>query len=163
MIEKILKYCITACSISILIVPLLVTKSTLFSYTFGKVVFFQIFVLIAAGAWILLALKNKAYRPHWKHPLILAPLLFLCSLFITSLVGINFYNSLWSSQERMLGLVTLFHYYVWLCILASVYTTWREWRTFFIVSSSVSILVFFLGLSGGITYQMQSTIGNQLF
>ncbi len=161
--EKILKSTITICSVLILLLPLLVTKSTMFSFIFPKIIFFQIFVTISFLAWILLALKNPAYRPNWKHPLLLTPLIFLVSLLVTAIFGVDFSNSLWSSQERMLGIFTLLHFYVWFIILITTYTLEYEWKNILRASLGVSIFILFFGFSQGFTVHITSTLGNQLF
>jgi len=135
----------------------------MFSFIFPKIIFFQIFVTISFFAWILLVLKNPAYRPNWKHPLFLTPVIFLVSLLVTAIFGVDFSNSLWSSQERMLGIVTLLHFYVWFIILSTTYTLEYEWKNILRVSLGVLILVLFFGFSQGFTIHMTSTLGNQLF
>lgn len=162
-VQKMLLRIIQVCLISILFLPLLVTKSTAFPFTVGKVIFFQIFIDIACAAWISLCIMNKKFRPPWKHPLVLAPLGFLLALCVTAATGVDFYNSLWSSQERMLGLVTYAYCYVWFLLLLSVYKSWSEWRIFLITTLSVGCVVLLYGLHKGPLWQMQSTLGNQLF
>ncbi|MDA2935990.1 O-antigen ligase family protein, partial [Patescibacteria group bacterium AH-259-L05] len=159
--------------IVILFLPLLVYRPVLFPYIFSKVIVFQILVEIIFVAWLFLAMYgDKQYRPHWRNPLVVALSMFMGILILTALAGVDFYKSFWSSQERMTGIVTMFHFYALFIVLISVFKNWSEWRQFIYVSLIVSFLVGLYGLGQKLGFkfllkeegvQMTATLGNPIF
>ncbi|MDD5625814.1 MAG: O-antigen ligase family protein [Patescibacteria group bacterium] len=169
------KICLTIIhwgSCLILFLPLLVYQYTLYPYIFGKVIFFRILVEIIFAAWLFLAIYNNNYRPNWRNPLIFSLTIFMGVLVLTTLTGVDISRSFWSTQERMTGVLTLFHFYAWFLILTSCFKKWQDWRKLIWTSLICS---FFIGLYGlgqkfGLKFllkennpQMTATLGNPIF
>jgi O-antigen ligase/tetratricopeptide (TPR) repeat protein len=162
-LEKICKYSIAACSSAILFLPLVVLMQTYYPYIFGKIALFRIFVEIGLMAWIPLFLLDKKYRPVWKHPFILALSAFMGVLILTMITGIDPYRSFWSSQERMTGVFTMLHFYVWFLMMISVFKTFKEWRRFIFLTIGISVIVSMYGLALQSGDRYSSTLGNPIY
>jgi len=170
--EKICLLIIHWGSYLILLLPLLAYDRVLYPFIFSKMIVFQILVEIILAAWLILIIYKKDFRPNWRHPLILTFLIFVGTLILTSLVGVNPYNSSWSSQERMTGLLTMLHFWIWFIILTSTLKSWPSWRKLIWTSLMGSFLVGLYGLGQKIglkillpehSGQMTSTLGNPIF
>jgi len=173
-LEKICLFIIKWGSCLILFLPIVVYQQTFYPYIFGKIVFFRILVEIILVFWLLLIIYNKSYRPNWRHPLILTATIFLGALFITSIFGVDFYRSFWSNQERMTGIFTLLHLWLWFIILTSVFKKWSDWAKLIGASLACSVLVglYGFGQNMGLKFllplpylggRMISTLGNPIF
>ena len=119
-----------------LFVPLILSRNYFFPFIVPKTVFFRIVVDIIFIAYILLAVSKPRYRPR-INLLTIAIAVFLGVLFLTSVTGVNFERSFWSVFERMTGLLTFFHLFVFYIILTSVFKERKYWERIL----SVSILV----------------------
>lgn len=119
-----------------LFTPLILVRSFFFPFVSPKTIFFRIVVEIIFVAYVLLVLSNHKYLPKFN-ALTIAVTVFLGITILTSFTGINFEKSFWSVFERMTGLLTFFHLYVFFIILISVFREKRYWERIL----SVSILV----------------------
>ena len=128
-VEKFFLNIIKTGIILILFLPLLVYRPVLYPYVFSKILSFQFIVEIIFIIWLFLALYfGKKYRPDWKNPLVIALTIFMGILFLTSLTGIDSAKSFWSTQERMTGVITLLHFYVFFIILISILKNKESWQ-----------------------------------
>lgn len=132
--QKIIKICLYLT----LLAPLFVNDNFVFPYVFPKTALFQILVEVAFACWILLLITKTEHSPCFAG-LTKTIAIWLVVLFFISLIGVNFYHSLWSSYERMTGLVTLFHYFAYFLILVSILKTEKEWLQIFDVSVIASL------------------------
>ncbi len=175
MSKKIEKFCfgiIRWGSYLILLLPFLIYRRTLFPYIFPKIISFQVLVEIIFVVWLFLAVYKKKFRPQWKNPLILSLTIFMGVLFLTMLTGVDISRSFWSTQERMTGVLTMFHFYLWFLVLTSCFKNWRDWRKFIWVSLLSSFLVGlyafgqklgFQFLLGESVARLSSTLGNPIY
>lgn len=157
----------------ILFIPFLVYRRTLFPYIFVKIIIFQILVEIIFVFWLCLMIFNKKYRPDFKNPLVLSSTIFIGILFLTMFTGVDFSRSFWGTHERMTGIFTILHFYIWFLILTSCFKDWRDWRKFIWVSLGCSFLVGLYGLGQKLGFQfllreadvtrLSSTLGNPIF
>jgi len=172
-VEKIILNIIKIGIIMILFLPLLVYRPVLYPYVFSKILSFQVIVEIIFVFWLFLALyAGKKYRPDWKSPLVIALTTFMGILFLTSLTGVDFAKSFWSTQERMIGVITLLHFYAFFIVLISTFKNKKNWYQFIWLSLICS---FFVGMYGigqkfGLEVllkdkatRMSSTLGNPDF
>ncbi|PIS31899.1 MAG: hypothetical protein COT41_00495, partial [Candidatus Portnoybacteria bacterium CG08_land_8_20_14_0_20_40_83] len=91
---------------------------------------------------------------------------------LASIFGVNFGLSFWSAYERMTGIVTLLHYFVFFLVLCSVLKTKKDWLLvfdFFIIASLL-LSFFALGQKLGIKSfllagqgRVSSTFGNPAY
>ncbi len=171
-IEKIYLFIIKWGVYFILFVPLIVRKEFIFPYVFPKSTVFQVIVEIIFAFWILLALRNPKFRPHFN-TLGMALALFIVVNILASFAGVDFLRSFWSTQERMTGIFSLLHLFALFTILITVFKTWLSWKRLFDIAiiaavlGSLYALAQKLGLSFVIasptTQRLTGTIGNPSF
>lgn len=123
----------------ILFTPLLVGSRYYFPYVGPKSLFFMGGVEILFFIWLYLAIRNKEFRPK-INILTFAILIYLFSLILSSLVGVDFSRSFWSKFERMTGLLMWFHLVAFYFVLSSCFKE-EDWRKIFLVSVGVATLV----------------------
>jgi len=122
-----------------LFIPLIIFSQYLSPFHFGKMVIFRILVEIMAVFYIPLMLADKQYRPKWS--LILKSFSIFTALYvITGLVGVNTYNSFWGSLERMGGIFSFIHFWVYFLILVSMVKKEFYWDKILKVSTLVGFL-----------------------
>jgi len=152
-----------------LFAPLVVHPSFFFPFVVPKTVFFWIFTEIIFGAWVLLALPNKQFRPQWN-PISVALGVFLFVTIFTSFTGVNLERSFWSTLERMAGTVHWIHLVIFFFVLTSTFRTFKDWKGFLsasMIASSLVAAIFLLDRVGvsmiSFNTQAGSTIGNSSF
>ena len=105
---------------AVLFTPLLFGNSFIFPFIVLKTHVFQALVGVIAAlyaAWRFLDRSSPA--PRWT-PLRVALALGFLAAFVSSVSGVDLMRSLWSTQERGLGLVALLHFAVLAFVLAEV-------------------------------------------
>ncbi|MCK4968260.1 MAG: hypothetical protein KAS12_04340, partial [Candidatus Aenigmarchaeota archaeon] len=111
-LEKILFWSILVVTILILFTPLIISQRTFYPFIFGKVIVGRILIEIIFAVYLLLALTFPKYRPNWKNPLLIVSTIFLGVYLLASLFGADLQRSFWSTQERMAGFYSMFHYWL---------------------------------------------------
>lgn len=124
----------------IIIAPFLFIQTFLYPTIFPQGIFFRTVIEIILIFYVLLALKEKKYRPRLS-PIFLGLLIFFSSLIITSLLGVNFSRSFWGTSNRMEGLIGLIHFFVFFIILTSVFNKKDVWLKLFKLSLFTSLAV----------------------
>ncbi len=143
--------------------PLIFIGDYFFPFVVPKTIFFRIVVDIIFIAFILLAISNPKYRPRVNF-LTITIAVFLGMIILTSITGVNFERSFWSVFERMTGLLTLFHLFVFYIVLISCFQERRYWEKILSVSILAAVLICFYALfSGNPLTRGGSTIGNSSF
>src|SRR3989344_9067177 len=150
-------------------VPLIIFKDFLSPFHFGKVVIFRSLVEILGAAYLVLILKNRSYLPRFDM-VFKSFLLFTLAFSLATLTSVLRYPSFWGTLERMGGLWTFWHYFIFFIILTSVFTKKEHWQRLFNLTIFVGVLSalygfgqktdidFFVG-SGG-RNRIFGTIGN---
>ena len=128
-----------------LFTPLVFVKDYFFPFVVPKTIFFRIAVDVIFFAYILLAMSNAKYRPKFN-ALTVAVTVFMGILVLTSITGVNFERSFWSTFERMTGLLTFFHLFAFYIVLTSVFRERKYWERILSVSMLVGILICFYAL-----------------
>lgn len=171
-LEKIFLKAVYLTSCLILFLPLFVYKKVVYPYIFSKVIVFQIIVEIIFAFWLILMVYKKEYRPNFKNPIVLTLTIFIAVLILTALTGVDPYRSFYSTQERMTGVLTMIHFWLWFLILITVLKNWEDWRKLIWVSLIFSFLVGLYGLGQKIglkfllqetDIRMSSTLGNPIY
>lgn len=121
-------------SVLVLLSPLVAWNVSLFPFVVPKTVVFRILIEICFAAWVCLQMIDKQYKSPWKNPVIATAGIFLLASIFTSIFGLDWQRSFWSSAERSLGLLTQIHLFFWLVILVSVFKTWKQWQVLIFVS-----------------------------
>jgi len=152
----------------ILATPLFVSKQLFFPFVSTKIFIFRTLVEIVFIFWLILLFKDKSYRPKINHFIYLAAA-FLFYLFISAVLGANFYHSFWGTIQRGGGLFVLLHLFVFFLILISFCRSAKDWANYLLFFVSVSLLVSLYALMQrlGASYVYESgvtratgTIGN---
>ena len=139
--------------------PLIVANSFFFPFITGKAFYFRIMAEIAVGAWAVLALMDKAYRPRfsWMGVMVIA---FVAWMFIADAFALNPLKAFWSNFERMEGWVLLIHLLGYFFAASSVLRVEKKWRAWFLTSLGVAAVVSvhaFLQLGGALPIHQGST------
>ena len=142
--DKILRNILIAGIFLVPFIPYIVSNNMFFPFITGKNFAFRIITEILLGTWILLAIRNVAYRPNFSWILITFAA-FVGIIAVADFSGVNAAKSIWSNFERMEGLVTLVHLLAYLVVAGTVLKTEKLWRYFFHVSIGVSIFAVIFG------------------
>lgn len=146
-----------------MLTPLIFIRSYFFPFVVPKTIFFRIIVDIIFIAYILLVISNPKYRPKFT-PLTVAIAIFLGILVLTSITGVNFEKSFWSVFERMTGLITFFHLFIFYIILTSVFRERKYWERILSVSILICAIISLIVLiSEDPTTRGGGTLGNSSF
>jgi O-antigen ligase len=142
----------------------------LFPFITGKNFFFRILIEIVFACWVVLALKNPSYRP--KFSWVLGSFaIFLVIVAIADMLGENPSKSFWSNFERMEGLLSLIHLFLYFVVLSSVFETKKIWNWFLGTWVGVSVIMCIYSLfqlAGKITInqggvRVDGTLGNATY
>lgn len=175
-LNKILRWCIYVGLFSVTLAPLIVTPSSLislsmyFPFITGKNFLFRIVVEIIFGLWLVLAYRDKSARP--KSSFILWALLaYLAAETLATIFGQVPLRSFWSNFERMEGLVSYIHNFLFFLVMISVLKSAQAWRWLLKTSLGVSLIISWYGilqLAGKMTIhqsgsRLDATLGNSAY
>lgn len=122
------------------VIPLIITNSLFFPFITGKNFAFRIIVEIIFAAWLILALRDAKYMP--KRSFILWALLaFLGILTLADIFGVDPQRSIWSNFERMEGLITHVHLFLYFVVASTMLLGRKLWDRFFHANIAVSLFV----------------------
>ncbi len=119
-------------------VPLIIFSQFISPFHFGKVVVLRSIVQLMAALYLLLIWRDASYRPK-GHPLLWAFLSFTLAFTLTSLTSVAFLQSFWGTLERMGGLFTFWHYFIFYVITVSVLRTRQDWQTLLNIMVGVGV------------------------
>lgn len=151
-----------------LLTPLIVSTSLLFPYITGKAFFFRGVIELTALLWLILIWRLPQYRPR-RSALLWSALAFIAVAGLATIFSQNAYASFWSNFERMDGLVSYLHLFVYFLILISVFRTERIWQWFFhgvlvtsliLIGHSLAQIAGWLPISQG---RVDATFGNSTY
>jgi O-antigen ligase len=146
-----------------LFTPMIVSTDFFFPFVAPKTIFFRILIEIILGAYILLAIMNRRYRPK-INSLLIALFIFLLIFILTSFTGVNLSRSFWSTYERMTGIWTMLHLCAFFVILTSVFKKKEDWAKIIGVSVIVGVSISLYILGGDkLSSRGGGTIGNTSF
>jgi len=159
--------------VAIFIVPFIVfvvPSSMFFPFITGKNFMFRILVEVMVVGWAILAYMDKEYRPRFSYILGAAGT-FLAVLTLADLLGENPYRSFWSNYERMEGLITHAHLFLYLLVAGSMALSHSMWDWVLKTSMGASVLVClhaFQQLGGGAdihqsSARLDASLGNATY
>ncbi|MDP2598368.1 MAG: O-antigen ligase family protein [Candidatus Liptonbacteria bacterium] len=119
--------------------PLFYFRWGVYPYTLTKQLFFQIFAEIVFSLWLALAAIDRRYRPKWT-PFTVALAVFLGLLTLTAIFGVDPARSFWSTYERAIGVVAIYHFAA-LAIVVSSLKKEIPWKKIFYTSLATSFFV----------------------
>ncbi len=125
--------------------PLIVSADTYFPFVVGKAVYSRSVIEATFALWVALIIFYPRYRPRFSWVLI-AFAAWLAASWISGALGVSFTRSMWSTFERMQGVMDLAHWAAFAMMAASALDSARAWRAFFSCNLLVGIVVCALGL-----------------
>lgn len=108
------------------LVPLVIFSQYISPFHFGKVVVFRSIVEIMLVLYVALAWRDRSYLPK-PNPIFWSFLAFALAFTAATVASFLPYPSFWGTLERMGGLWTFWHYFVYFVILTSVLRTRDHW------------------------------------
>ncbi len=123
-IRKILKYLIYG----VAFVPLIIFSDYISPFHFGKVMVFRSIIELMAAFYLILILQNREYFPR-VNKVFWSFLLFVVAFTAATVFSVQPFQSFFGTLERMGGLWTFWHYFVFFKILTSVFKSKKEWLT----------------------------------
>jgi O-antigen ligase/tetratricopeptide (TPR) repeat protein len=162
-----LKYIIYTGLFAVPFVPFVVASSLFFPFITGKAFVFRLIVEIIFACYLVLAIRDKSYRPNFSW-ILGAILAFLVIMAFADLFAVNSFKAFWSNFERMEGYITLLHLGAYFVVLSSVLKTKELWNRLFATSLGASVIMAiysFMQLGGKITInqggvRVDGTLGN---
>ena len=149
----------------ILLTPFIVSPQTVFPFVVGKALYSRSLIEIVCVAWALLALFRPSYRPPRSRLLILLAIA-LGVAALAACLGVGVQRSLWSTYERMQGVVDQAHWLALAVVLVSVVRTAKDWRILLILNlvAAVTIALLAIGQHTGLDdARAIATLGNPIF
>ncbi len=125
-------------------VPLIIFSQFISPFHFGKVVVFRSIVEIMLIGYLLLIWRDRSYLPR-TNPIFWAFLIFAAAFTLTTITSVQSYVSFWGSLERMGGLWTFWHYFVFYVIATAVMRKQEYWETFLKLTVLNALLSAFYG------------------
>ena len=111
----------------LLLTPFVISPGTIFPFIVGKALWSRSIIEAVFALWAALALIDPAYRPPRSR--VLAALAAGLGVgLLAAWFGVSPQRSLWSSYERMLGVVDTAHWVALAVVLASVLRSAAHWR-----------------------------------
>lgn len=165
-----LRYGILTGVFAIPFVAFIVSSTMFFPFITGKNFTFRIITEIIFALWVILALRDQAFRPKFSY--IFASFAVLVSIMaIADIFGENPSRSFWSNYERMDGLITLIHLFAYFVVLGSVVNSGKLWRALFntnLFGSFLMCIYSFVQLGGGLVInqggvRVDGTLGNATY
>ncbi len=130
----------------LLLMPLIVTPSTVFPFVVGKALYLRGIIEVVFTLWLILALRYPQYRPS-RSVILSAFAIYMAVVLLAGLFGVSFQRSMWSNYERMQGIFDLAHWFALAVVLSAVFRSQFHWRLVFNGALVVSVLVGLLGLA----------------
>ncbi len=124
----------------ILFTPLILARASFFPFVTPKTIYFRVLTDIIFGFYFILAVFFPDYRPK-INVLSIAVFLFAGVFILTSITGINFTRSFWSTYERMTGVLTILHLTAFFVVITSVFKERKDWDKILGLSMLVGVLL----------------------
>ena len=133
------------CMAMLLLTPLVVTVETAYPFAVGKAAYSRILICTVVVLWIPLALADRIFRPPTSWLLMLLGAGVAVALLAAG-TGINFERSLWSTYDRVQGVVNSAHWLALAVVVVSVVHGPGRWRALLTLNVAVSVLVALLAI-----------------
>ena len=133
----------------VLLTPFVVMPETFYPYSVGKAVWSRALIEVVFTLWAGLALADPMARPP-RSPLLVITGIGAAVAFLAAAAGADFQRSLWSSYERMQGVVDLLHWFAFFTVLVSVLRTPRAWRRLLALNLAAGTVLVLLVIARGL-------------
>src|SRR3989339_757960 len=124
---------------AVALVPLIIFSQFLSPFHFGKVIVFRSIVELMFVFYVMLVLLDRAYLPKFNK-LVWSFLAFTLAFTLATITSSQVAQSFWGALERMGGLWTFWHYFVFFIILISTFKRKEEWLSLFKFMAIVGVL-----------------------
>ena len=111
----------------LVLTPFVISPGTIFPFVLGKALWSRSLIEIVFALWTVLALARPRYRPPRSRLLLLLGAGVGVSL-LAAFFGVSPQRSLWSSYERMQGVIDTVHWFALAVVLASMLRSRGAWR-----------------------------------
>lgn len=118
----------------------LIAPASLYPTHLGKVLFLQGLIEVLFFFYVLLIIKYPKYRPKFNI-LTISILVWIFTLFVSGILGVNFGVSFWSNLGRMTGIFFILHIFAFYLILLTVFTKENDWKNFWFANVGVGIIL----------------------
>lgn len=150
--------------------PLYVASDLFFPFITGKNFAFRILVEIALGAWVVLAVCDRRYRPQFSWLLVVFGV-FVAWMAVANIFGVYPEKAFWSNFERMDGWVTLVHVFGFFVVAGTIFRVdelWRKWLFAFVIGAALVCCHAIIQLGGGSEIhqggvRLTATLGNAIY
>ena len=122
-----------------LLIPLIFVPKVIFPFVFSKLAYFQLLIGLTFPAYLALAWMEPRVRPRWL-PLSVSIGLYFVALGLSTVFAVDPLRAWWGNQERMNGLFTVFHFFLWFLMTSSCIKTWAEWRKIIWFEIALSVI-----------------------
>ncbi len=161
-LEKVCLFIIKAGVYLSLLTPLLVGSHFFFPYVCPKSLYFMGMVEIISFAFLILVLYYPQYRPK-KNLILISLSLFLISLFLSTIFGVNPSYSFWSKPERMTGLLMHIHLFFFFLAISCVMRK-KDWIRIFYGTLIIGLVLCLINFTEkDQTMRHGATLGNSSF
>ena len=125
-------------------VPLIIFNDFISPFHFGKVLVFRSLIEILGAAYLPLILTDRSYLPR-RDKIFWAFLFFVGAFTLATITSVLPYPSFWGTLERMGGLWTFWHYFLFYIILTSILTKGEHWQKLLNLTIFAGVLSAFYG------------------
>jgi hypothetical protein len=112
---------------ALLAIVVVVQDATAYPFVFLKTMILQATIALTLPAFLLLAWRQPDFRPR-RSWLSIALGAYFVALTLSCIFAFNRHRAFWGSQDRMGGLFSLAHFFVWYVMATSLLRTWQDWR-----------------------------------
>jgi len=127
-----------------LFIPLLVSDRFIFPFITPRNFIFRLLMSLGAVVLVVLWMNYQELRPK-KNWLNIAVISLIGAKFLSSVLGVNFYNSFWSSYERMEGSLAWIFFGIFYFLIITVFRKREEWLWLFRVALIPALWIAFYG------------------
>ncbi len=162
--------CVVGILYAVLLTPLVFQQRLMHPLVISKTLFFQVLIELGFACYLALAFFHKEYRPRMT-PLFGGVCALFCAIALSGAFGVNPARSLWSSSERMTGIVFMAHLVAYFAMLSGMRGSF-SWRRYAAASVAVSFFTALLPVVQlafpGIFFdrasdRLSGTVGNPIF
>ena len=143
--DQLLLGAIFVCTSLMMVTPLITSTSTLFPYIVGKAIFTRSIIEVSFTLWIVLILYYPQYRPS-RSWIIISLSIGLAISVVAGLTGVSPIRSMWSTFERMNGVIDQAHWLAFVLVTSSIYRSLFNWRVLFSLNLGIASIISVIGL-----------------
>lgn len=140
MLERSLRWFVIGCIFAMPLLVFVILRSTFYPYVAGRAFSFRFIIEVVAPLTAVLVVAKPEYRPRGSWILVVFGL-FVASMALSNVLGVNGYRSLWGNYERMDGWILLSHLFALFLVMAALFRTERLWLGFWLTSIGASLVV----------------------